>query len=198
VGLLSRDTVLSLASLSGSLSGSPGAPGGLSSALAAARSAGEGQRRPCDATRRRPRRIRRGCQALGPSLQCNSLVGATVGREIPKTHEISAISTLYRCGGGERGIRTLGTLSRTHAFQACALNRSATSPAPQPLTANARQGRGRSIPFQTPSANPNHASIFSAARNADCGISTLPNCRIRFLPSFCFSSSFRLREMSPP
>src|ERR1700692_1283551 len=31
--------------------------------------------------------------------------------------------------GGERGIRTLGTLSRTHAFQACALSRSAISPA---------------------------------------------------------------------
>ncbi len=43
-----------------------------------------------------------------------------------------------------------------------------------------------------------YASIFSAARNADCGISTLPNWRIRFLPSFCLSSSFRLREMSPP
>jgi hypothetical protein len=25
---------------------------------------------------------------------------------------------------------------------------------------------------------------------ADCGISTLPNWRIRFLPSFCFSRSF--------
>ena len=42
------------------------------------------------------------------------------------------------------------------------------------------------------------ASIFKAARNALCGISTLPNCRIRFLPSFCFSRSFRLRLMSPP
>ena len=31
-------------------------------------------------------------------------------------------------GGGERGIRTLGTVSRTHAFQACAFNHSATSP----------------------------------------------------------------------
>jgi hypothetical protein len=42
------------------------------------------------------------------------------------------------------------------------------------------------------------ASIFSAARNADWGISTLPNWRMRFLPSFCFSSSLRLRLMSPP
>ena len=30
--------------------------------------------------------------------------------------------------GGETGIRTLGTLSRTHAFQACALSRSAIPP----------------------------------------------------------------------
>jgi hypothetical protein len=30
--------------------------------------------------------------------------------------------------GGERGIRTLVTVSRKHAFQACAFNHSATSP----------------------------------------------------------------------
>ncbi len=43
-----------------------------------------------------------------------------------------------------------------------------------------------------------HASILRAARNALCGISTLPNWRMRFLPSFCFSRSLRLRLMSPP
>ncbi len=36
------------------------------------------------------------------------------------------------------------------------------------------------------------------AMNASCGISTLPTIFMRFLPSFCFSSSLRLREMSPP
>ena len=40
--------------------------------------------------------------------------------------------------------------------------------------------------------------IFRTARNASCGISTLPTRFMRFLPSFCFSSSLRLREMSPP
>ena len=30
--------------------------------------------------------------------------------------------------GGEKGIRTLGTVSRTHAFQACSLNHSDISP----------------------------------------------------------------------
>jgi hypothetical protein len=42
------------------------------------------------------------------------------------------------------------------------------------------------------------SSIFNAAINADCGISTSPNWRIRFLPSFCLSRSLRLRLMSPP
>ena len=38
----------------------------------------------------------------------------------------------------------------------------------------------------------------STARNASCGTSTPPTCFIRFLPFFCFSSSLRLRVMSPP
>jgi hypothetical protein len=43
-----------------------------------------------------------------------------------------------------------------------------------------------------------HVSIFSAAMKASCGMSTLPNWRIFFLPAFCFSSSLRLRVASPP
>src|SRR5262249_19293771 len=43
-----------------------------------------------------------------------------------------------------------------------------------------------------------HTSTLSAAMNASCGISTLPNWRMRFLPSFCFSRSLRLRVTSPP
>ena len=38
----------------------------------------------------------------------------------------------------------------------------------------------------------------STARKASWGISTRPTRFMRFLPSFCFSSSLRLREMSPP
>ena len=34
----------------------------------------------------------------------------------------------FKPNGGQGGIRTHGTLSRTHAFQACALNHSATCP----------------------------------------------------------------------
>ena len=40
--------------------------------------------------------------------------------------------------------------------------------------------------------------VESAATNASWGTSTRPTIFIRFLPSFCFSSSLRLREMSPP
>src|SRR5690606_14160609 len=40
--------------------------------------------------------------------------------------------------------------------------------------------------------------VDSAATKASCGTSTRPMVSIRFLPSFCLSSSFRLREISPP
>src|SRR4029079_19628202 len=38
-----------------------------------------------------------------------------------------------------------------------------------------------------------HSPTFSTARNASCGISTWPTRFMRFLPSFCFSRSLRLR-----
>ncbi len=42
------------------------------------------------------------------------------------------------------------------------------------------------------------ASEESAAMKASWGTSTRPTIFMRFFPSFCFSSSFRLRVMSPP
>ena len=42
------------------------------------------------------------------------------------------------------------------------------------------------------------SSSFSTAINASVGIWTVPKLRIFFLPSFCFSSSFFFRVMSPP
>ncbi len=50
-----------------------------------------------------------------------------------------AETTLRRGTGGESGIRTHGTLARTHAFQACALSHSAISPS-DPLP---KRGTGR-------------------------------------------------------
>ena len=43
-----------------------------------------------------------------------------------------------------------------------------------------------------------YTSTFSAAMKASCGMSTLPNWRMRFLPFFCLSRSLRLRVTSPP
>jgi hypothetical protein len=45
------------------------------------------------------------------------------------------------CNGGESGIRTHGTVSRTHAFQACALSHSAISPRGPLLKAQPRFGK---------------------------------------------------------
>ena len=52
----------------------------------------------------------------------------------------------------------------------------------------------RSLPPPEPGA----VSVERAAMNASCGTSTRPTIFIRFLPSFCFSSSLRFRVMSPP
>ena len=41
---------------------------------------------------------------------------------------LASLLTLPAPGGGESGIRTHVTVSRKHAFQACAFNHSATSP----------------------------------------------------------------------
>ncbi len=56
-----------------------------------------------------------------------------------------------------------------------------------------------SVPVAITPAPLDHSSPSSRTeRKASCEISTLPTCFIRFLPSFCFSSSLRFREMSPP
>ena len=74
-------------------------------------------------------------------------------------------------------------------------------------SSRARRCRSRSAP-RSPMATPSessgsqpasrYSSTRSTARKASCGMSTRPTRFIRFLPSFCFSRSFRLREMSPP
>ena len=42
------------------------------------------------------------------------------------------------------------------------------------------------------------SSSFRTAMKASLGTDTVPKVRIRFLPSFCFSSSFFFLVMSPP
>ena len=43
-----------------------------------------------------------------------------------------------------------------------------------------------------------HIHLQRRNKRSPRGMSTLPNCRIFFLPSFCLSSSLRLRVASPP
>ena len=58
---------------------------------------------------------------------------------------------LYFLYGGESGIRTHGTISRTHAFQACAFDHSATSP---------RRHNAHSFVFSIKDCKPLHRSHY--------------------------------------
>ena len=65
---------------------------------------------------------------------------------------------------------------------------------------------GAFVPLQCPVGSLHNTASFgfysssnlSTAINASVGICTVPRLRIFFLPSFCFSSSFFFRVMSPP
>ena len=85
----------------------------------------------------------------------------------------------------------------------------ASSSRPERRTARTayRTARRTSAGASTPRVGPRRRYFFdlplspsleSAATKASCGTSTRPTIFIRFLPSFCFSSSLRLRLMSPP
>ena len=57
-----------------------------------------------------------------------SVIGNLINFVLPRLNWIDCWALAIGRDGGEGGIRTPDTLSSTHAFQACALNRSATSP----------------------------------------------------------------------
>ncbi len=111
-------------------------------------------------------------------------------------------STIRITGKNERaystttGSRTLSgapPLAVTAATR-CGLNSQLSTPQMTPVStvaATRMKEKSKIIAyFSLPTCN--------TARNASCGISTEPICFMRFLPSFCFSRSLRLREMSPP
>ncbi len=79
------------------------------------------------------------------------------------------------------------------------------TPSARPTPRRAVRRRGVAAP-KTPANSPlagktyflGASDVDSAAMKASWGTSTRPTIFMRFLPSFCFSSSLRLRLMSPP
>ncbi|SCF20390.1 hypothetical protein GA0115257_108535 [Streptomyces sp. LcepLS] len=65
---------------------------------------------------------------------------------------------------------------------------------PEPVRRPPHPGAGARGYFFLPLGS----SLERTAMKASCGTSTDPTIFMRFFPSFCFSRSFRLREMSPP
>jgi hypothetical protein len=55
-------------------------------------------------------------------------ISADPANREPKRHFSIVPNVVGMLIGGEGGIRTLGTFDRTHAFQACSLSHSDTSP----------------------------------------------------------------------
>ncbi len=57
-------------------------------------------------------------------------MGEELGEELfTFSYKLLFLCDIFKINGGEKGIRTLDTVARIHAFQACAFNHSATSPA---------------------------------------------------------------------
>ena len=99
---------------------------------------------------------------------------------------------------------------RNLAYFVCSLRehnpQSAASrlPAPLPKEPPLRRGRGKLPQSRFARQLPQRGSLFysssslSTAIKASVGSCTVPRVRIFFLPSFCFSSSFFFRVISPP
>ena len=103
------------------------------------------------------------------------------------------------------------TSSYSAALKRSASNRSITRNADSPRAIRTRSASGMSpIPGRLERSTCGTArlgledgahqpsSMRRIARNASCGISTEPTRFMRCFPSFCFSSSLRLRVISPP
>jgi hypothetical protein len=135
--------------------------------------------------------------ALGPAdyagIMTSEVLILLTGGE-PAMHDASWMARVQAMlldglgGGGRHGRRHAGGLPQ--------------APAPVPLPPRLIVGprdRKKAAPTGAAFFMPYQSSpILRAARKADWGISTRPNWRMRFLPSFCFSSSLRLRLTSPP
>ena len=98
----------------------------------------------------------------------------------PQRFPFAGIPIFFACSGGVNppSAKVLPSAKRLHAL----------TRAPPP---GAPEGAKKLRPQFS-------SSSFSTAINASVGICTLPRLRIFFLPSFCFSSSFFFRVISPP
>ena len=120
---------------------------------------------------------------------------------VPSAVRTGSTSEQYPCQSGPVGVSA-------HSSEHARPRGRAGGPASGPTRARgraappARRGRDRkrgigAMPYFL-AFSPGAAALESAAMKASWGTSTRPTIFIRFLPSFCFSSSLRLRVMSPP
>ena len=124
---------------------------------------------------------------------------------------IGVLAEILRYGRFSSPLRNSKDLTLYHS------SRYTPSVSPCGLPAPSEREPGMAMPFTRPPGNRNVAgdfhrpyggdrpgggnqssSSFRTAMKASEGTETVPKVRIRFLPSFCFSSSFFFRVMSPP
>ena len=135
---------------------------------------------------------------LAKELRVDAVV---VGASTQAGHRLSSRARVTRLGDPRRTPQTQTPRpNRTVQFTPPARRNPWRHPRPPPTTSSKRTKKkphshpDRSLYFFATSTSP----VDSAAMKASCGTSTRPTIFIRFLPSFCFSSSLRLRVMSPP
>src|SRR5699024_10616521 len=116
-----------------------------------------------------------------------------------QSSSLSSFSTAVKASLGSRAERVQWTKQRRRGWRSAPFFASARRGAPQKSAQRKRHER-RPLPVaETGSAyHSSSLSSFSTAVKASLGRLTEPSWRIFFLPSFCFSSSFFLRVMSPP
>jgi hypothetical protein len=120
------------------------------------------------------------------------------GQRLSAAGEHQAVERPHHAGDGGQHEQQQREVHRP--FERRVARRAAESPAAR-IVARATGRRPAARPRRSSfvAGRPGHFSpTCRMARNASCGISTLPTDFMRFLPAFCFSSSFFLRVMSPP
>lgn len=132
-----------------------------------------------------PSREKGGCAWTTPGLKnC----APSAARRLTSTRTVPAVSSIRRRGrrSRESGNQGRGAAGRNRR----PTRRRAKRGAPPAMRGGGRNG--------APTGAAPQLSIFSALMKASCGMSTRPNWRIFFFPSFCLSRSLRFLVASPP